>query len=179
MRRMHYVMACLAASGLVWPPHAVCAASPPVARDAQRPAAEVRDVMLGAGGTLRLRIVSRAGQPAAGVTLQLLDPSALELRQPITTGPDGAAHWQGLQGGVALLRLGHQLQTIRLWTAAAAPPAALQELLVVQEEPVVRGQQPFLCLFGQEPIMLAVLVAAAIAIPIAVHSSGSDAPTGS
>jgi hypothetical protein len=44
---------------------------------------------------------------------------------------------------------------------------------------VERGQRPFSDLFFADPLLVGLVVAAAIAIPIAVSSSRNDRPAGS
>ena len=174
--RIPNLLALLAAAGLLLPP-AVRAESP---SEAVRPSVPPpRDVALQGPGTLQLQVVSRSGQPIPGLPVWLhADASEAAGRMALSDGL-GRVAYDGVLGGAYLIRCGNQLQPVRVWTAQAAPPIAVSQLLVVQEDEVLRAQQPFCNLLGQEPIMIAVLVAAAIAIPIAVHNSGSDAPSGS
>ena len=58
-----------------------------------------------------------------------------------------------------------------------APPAANDRLLLVTESNVTRGQQPINRLV--DPLLLGVIIAGAVAIPIAVRNSNNDRPSGS
>jgi len=51
-------------------------------------------------------------------------------------------------------------------------------LTVVADQQVVRGQQPFSAIFTNT-LFIGLVIAAAIAIPIAVHNSQDDQPSGS
>ncbi len=96
--------------------------------------------------------------------------------QTIATGlsnEEGRVTFSGLSGGPCQLRIEEQITAVRLWTATAAPPVAVDQLLVVSDQNVQRAQQSLCHLCGQEPLMIGLLIAAAIAIPIAVHDSGS------
>jgi len=65
-----------------------------------------------------------------------------------------------------------------LWAPGTAPPSARDGLLVVSEEPVVRGQDARgfgrLRRLVQNPWVISSLVGAAIAIPIAVDAHNDD-----
>ena len=132
---------------------------------------QVRDVVLGEGGTFQARLMSPTGVDLANqeVTLQ----QAGQTIQVVRSRDDGCIACSQLKGGLYEVRVADQLHYVRLWTASAAPPVAIPELLIVQDQFVERAQQPFCCFLGKEPIMIGLLIAAGIAIPIAVHSSGS------
>jgi hypothetical protein len=137
----------------------------------------VPDVRLDSRGSFQARVLSPEGQPLGrlGCTLQASG-------QTLVTSPtaaDGSLRFDGLSGGVYNLQIDQQVLHVRLWTAEAAPPGAVPELLIVHGSQLQRAQQPLCNLLGQEPIMIGLLIAAAIAIPIAVHNSGSDAPPSS
>jgi hypothetical protein len=74
--------------------------------------------------------------------------------------------------------VGQRSVTCRAWTHAAAPPAATDQLTVVDGPPLIRGQQPFSAVFTN-PLFIGLVIAAAIAIPIAVHNAQHDHPSGS
>ena len=54
-----------------------------------------------------------------------------------------------------------------------APPAASQSLLLVKDGETIRGQQPIANLFTS-PLVIGLVLAAAIAIPIAVNNSSKS-----
>lgn len=142
-----------------------------------KPPVKVDDVASDADGTLRGRCVLPSGMPLPERTL-IVYRDGLAVAQVITA-KNGSFAVSNLRSGEYTILNGHQQTRCRLWSASSCPPAATKELLLVEDDArVVRGQQPFCAMFGQNPIMVGVLVAAAIAIPIAVHN-GRDSPPGS
>ena len=132
---------------------------------------QVRDVRLTPQGTFRARLCS-----ANGVSLPLQPVALQQAGHTLAveqSRADGQVEFPDVAGGLYEVRVAGNLHHVRLWTSAAAPPVAIPELLVVQDPAVHRAQQPFCSLLGQEPIMIGLLIAAGIAIPIAIHDSGS------
>ena len=134
------------------------------------------DVRLDAEGTLRGKMVDGQGQPLAGRPLRLVRSG--QLVSEATTGKDGEFAFSDLRGGVYQVYVAKTVVTCRVWTCAVAPPVARQQLLLVDAPELVRGQQPIGAIFTN-PLFLGLLVAAAIAIPIAVHNSQDDPVSGS
>ncbi len=134
----------------------------------------VRDVRLGPLATLRGLVYSAEGHlmPAKVVVLAQGDQ---ELRQT-TTDKEGRFAFSGLRGGLYWLSVDRSSQVFRVWTEAAAPPHSLGEVVLVSGGQVRRGQHPFGELFVCNPLVLGLIIAAAIAIPVAVHNSGERRP---
>jgi hypothetical protein len=125
-------------------------------------------------------VLDQAGNPRSGADITVSRAQRVIVRG--RTDAKGRFRINGLSGGLYHLTIGEQVVAVRAWTDAAAPPIAQDELTVTPAPHplVVRGQRPLCELFGPEPLLLGVLIAAAIAIPIAVHDSGSnDVPNGS
>jgi hypothetical protein len=85
------------------------------------------------------------------------------------TNAEGRFAVQGLTGGVYQVATPVGAATYRAWSPRTAPPAATQAITIVPDETIVRGQ------FGTgalgwlaNPWVLAGIVAAAIAIPLAL-----------
>ncbi len=155
-------------------------------------AAKIPDVKLNSDGLFVAQLVSTTGQPLSGRQLKISDRS--NSLTTATTSPQGRVAVPGLNGGVFKVAYGNQSTILRLWTCNAAPPNAVSDLLLVQNQTVTRGQcdcgdvcsggcdvamnpdgpNPFSGILGQEPMMIGLLVAAAVAIPIAVHNSQAD-----
>ena len=156
-------------------------------------ATRIPDVRLNSDGLFVAQLVSNTGQPLSSRQLKI--SSREKLLTAVTTSPSGRVAVRGLNGGVFQIDYADQSTIFRLWTANAAPPNAASELMIVQNRPVARAQcdcevpcdggcdvgvvapdgpNPFSGILGQEPIMIGLLVAAAIAIPIAVHNSGDS-----
>ena len=117
----------------------VMAAPPAEAPSAKSaPAAEITDIALASGGTLRGQVVDGQGVPQAksAVTVSQKGQKVSAVR----TDADGRFAVAGLKGGVYTVATTQGAGAVRLWTADAAPPAAHQQLLVVNGSPVARGQ---------------------------------------
>lgn len=159
-------LACLA--WLLPPP--VVRASQPGGGGRTAAAAGVVDVRLDERGAVRGILFDMAGQPLAGRPVVLRQTSGTMC----STETDAAGRFElrGVSGGVHCLVAGDRSVTCRVWTHGAAPPAATDQLTVVAGPPLVRGQQPFYAIF-QNPLFIGLVIAAAIAIPIALHDDGS------
>lgn len=117
----------------------VMAAAPAEAASNQRAAtAEVTDIALAQGGTLRGQVVDGQGIPQAksNVTVSHKGQKVSTVR----TDADGRFAVAGLKGGVYTIATTKGAGAVRLWTAETAPPAAHNQLLVVNGSTVARGQ---------------------------------------
>ena len=90
------------------------------------------------------------------------------------TDSEGKFALTGVQAGVYQLQSGNVSGTYRVWAPQTAPPSASQGILLVAGQDVVRHQGILSHLAN--PYVLAAIVAAAIAIPLALDD---DDPSGS
>ena len=140
--------------------------------------AAVVDVALASGGTLRGQVLDGQGNALVQtpVAVQRLGG------QTVTTVADRSGRFQvtGLRGGTYRIAARDAAGTFRLWAPKTAPPSARREALVLAGDPQVRGQWG--C-WGQDrpvlrwlhnPWVVMGLVAAAIAIPVAIHNADDD-----
>jgi hypothetical protein len=139
-------------------------------------AASLQDVRLGDNGSLEGQVCDAAGHPVVRQPVTLAQGSQV-IAQTRTDGT-GCFVFPQVRGGVYQISHGTASVACRVWTKAAAPPAAQGRVLLGSDAQVVRGQQPISCLFTN-PLVVGLIVAAAIAIPLAVHKSHSDEPSGS
>jgi len=132
----------------------------------------VKDVELAAGGVLSGQVIDTAGRPLVGQTILALQSN----REPLTTQADheGQFRLSGLTAGLCQINYGEQAIACRCWVANTAPPIATKELLLTAGDSVQRGQRPIADLLTG-PILIGMLIGAAIAIPIAIHNSKKDA----
>ena len=168
-------MACL---GLLVPHSAFAAAanekSQPIDRSgqiAQQPVAI--DVALHEGGVLVGQIVDEQGASASG-SLGSIQQNGQHLAQTITD-TDGRFVVRGLQGGVYQIATAQGGGLYRFWAPNPAPPSAQPGVLVVNGKGVVRGAFGG-CLLSwlSNPWVIAGLVAAAIAIPLALDDDSAS-----
>jgi len=90
------------------------------------------------------------------------------------TNDSGAFAFVGVGGGVYQLSTGASTIVCRAWTSKAAPPVADDRVTMVASPQIIRGQQPFAAVFSN-PLFVGLIVAAAIAIPVAIHNAQDDA----
>ena len=176
LRTLKSTLAALACLGMLAGP--LMAADPD--RSLSPPAAgrpRIHDIALDADRSLHgeVRDVDGKLQPDADVSLWL----GTVLVQRVRTGRWGRFAFRGLRGGSYEIRTSATRVTCRAWTAATAPPRAPTTILLLSNTGSVRGQQPLAEAFVFNPFLMGALIAAAIAIPIALHNSDQDLPEGS
>ncbi len=143
----------------------------------------VVDVALGANGTLRGQLLDRQGRQLP--VSQILVTNG---HQTWNTYTDEQGHFrvEGLVGSTYQVQAAGQIQIVRAWAEGTAPPHALDALLLVHDNPVVLGQHCGSPVCGSmvcaakhplaNPFILGGLVAAAVAIPVAIHNGDDDDP---
>jgi hypothetical protein len=173
LRVCRAVTVSLACVAWLLPVHEI-AAAPPIPGAATT--GVMIDVRLDPWGAVRGRLLDAGGQPLANrpVVLQQADGASLAAQ----TDVGGGFVLHRVSAGVHRLTVGDETVNCRVWTHAAAPPSAADQLTVVAGQTIIRGQQPFSAIFTN-PLFIGLVIAAAIAIPIAVHNSQSDRPPGS
>ncbi len=138
----------------------------------------IGDVRLHGQGVFFGQVVTREYAPVEGqaVTLVNADRALATAR----TDARGYFAFRGLKNGVYQVAVNGSRRAYRVWTAQTAPPAAQPGALIVMENEVVRGQQG-----GAEhvlkgalnnPFIVGGVVAAAVAVPIAVHNARDEQP---
>jgi len=148
----------------------------------------VVDVALDSGGGLNGQAVTAQGQPLANSPVTLDDGAR---QWQATTDAAGQFRFDDVRGGSYRIQSGNQVQLCRAWKPGTAPPAANQAVMVVDGQPTVLGQycgSPVGCgtpvcggmsdckEFFSNPFVIGGIVAAAIAIPIAIHNANDDDP---
>ncbi len=170
----------LATLNWIFPVSQAQALNPPTdghATTEQRPGVHINDIALGAGGQLSGMVLSRHGKPTDAFPVTVTQKG----RAVGTLSPDKSGRFQisGIHGGLFQVSAGRNAYMCRGWVAGTAPPIVRDQLLIVPEGIVENGQRPFSDLFFADPVMVGLIVAAAIAIPIAVTKSRRDSPPGS
>jgi len=126
------------------------------------------DVGLQPGGRLLGQAVDAQGRPLAGKQVSILQGG----RQVVatTTDPEGRFFVKGFRGGTYEIAVGEARGIFLLWVAGTAPPSAAQRALVVAGGGPVRGQGGPIGFWLSKPWVLAGAVAAAVAVPVAIHN---------
>lgn len=146
-----------------------------VLRAAGPAAVRVRDVALQTAGVLQGQVVDTRGTPQAGAHVAAVrDGQTLGVAET-----DAAGHFAlaNMPGGVYELQTASNTDVYRLWAPHTAPPAAQESVLLVNDENIALGQhhQGRSSLgWLANPWVLAGIVAAAIAIPLALSNRDDD-----
>jgi hypothetical protein len=137
------------------------------------------------GGLLigQLYDADRRPLPQAEVSILAGDYTVATTR----TDASGVFRVAGLRGGVHRIATANAVATYRLWAAGTAPPQAAPVLPLVVDGELARGQwsppRPVSAFvestreWRTNPFIVGGLVAAAVAIPVAIHNA--DDPPGS
>jgi hypothetical protein len=168
-RRLRMLTAWLACAAWLLPTTRAQAVEP-------APGTVIWDIRLDEHGALQGRLVDLTGQAVAGEPVELQ-----QARRPVARATSDAAGrftFPQIPAGVYQICFDSHAVTCRVWSAAAAPPAARHELVILAAPLAVRGQQPFHAVF-RNPLFVGLVIAAAIAIPIAIHSAKDDRPPAS
>lgn len=123
------------------------------------------DVALGQGGILRGQVVDAQGIHQAQTEVTLQNDKGDVARA--TTDKDGFFHVQGLRPGLYVVTTKSSQGLLRAWTPEAAPPAAIQNVLLVSDPTAVRGN------FGFLGLGALLIIGGAVAIGVAVATQGS------
>jgi hypothetical protein len=140
----------------------------PIARQAQPVQSAIRDVALADAGAFRGQVLNDAGHAQASIPVALVRDG-----QEVTrTQTDGSGRFvvAGLSAGIYEVHTPFGTNVYRVWAPRTAPPSAISEIVITPGQSIVRGQMRG----GQalswlaNPWVLAGIVAAAIAIPLAL-----------
>jgi len=149
----------------------------------------VFDVAIQSDGLLHGQIVDKQGRPLVAAEIQIQSSTA---DKPFRTQTDAQGRFQmaGLSGAIYSLQVGQQSQLLRVWATGTAPPSATTGVLFVQDSDVVLAQNcgspvcgssvgagrrgGFIKQALSNPWVVGGLVAAAIAIPVAIHNADDD-----
>jgi hypothetical protein len=136
----------------------------------------VTDVALSHGGTLVGKVVDRQGAAQAGQVVRVSQQG--EVVAVVETDARGEFQVADLRGGVYQIESAQGLGVYRVWAENTAPPAANDGVLIVHGDEAVRGNQSGGVLgFLTNPWVLAAIIAAAIAIPLALDDDDDVAGT--
>ncbi len=139
-------------------------------RVAPRPV--TRDLKLGPTRELRGQLVDKNGVRLAKriVVAVHADKTSMET----VTDANGRFRFPQAKPGTYQVASQQSYQVCRCWVANTAPPVAAEQLLLVEGDLTLRGQRPIGELLSG-PVLIGLIIAAAIIIPIAVHNSQKSA----
>ena len=163
--RIQFVAVSLAIAGMCFPQAAFAAAG------ANAQPGAIADIQLHEGNVLIGQVVTPENRPAADAAVTL--HSGNQLLASAKTDAKGVFAFRGLQNGVYQVMTPNGQGTYRVWEPGTAPPAAQAGALIVAGQNTVRGQEAMTGLRNllANPLVIAGIVAAAVAIPVAIHNS--------
>lgn len=97
------------------------------------------DVSLSGEGVLTGSVLNSAAQPIAGIQIAVLHGE--DRVAAATSAEDGQFVVRGLRNGSHLIQVGESIHPVRFWQTDTAPPASVEQMSIVVQEDVVRGQQ--------------------------------------
>ncbi len=131
------------------------------------------DLALQRDGLLVGQVIDANGMPQAHVPVTLYADNR-ELGST-TTNDQGVFAFEGVRSGVYTIAAADGVAQYRVWQPRLAPPGAAQNAVVVARQDLTRGQVPGrLGMFLSRPLVIAGVVAAAIAIPLAIALSDDE-----
>ena len=135
---------------------------------------EVRtsDYRLGTNGVLAGSVLNQSGQPVGGLPVEVFHKD--QRIAVAVSDENGNFAVDGLRNGPHTVKLGSSRQAVRFWSnATAAPPTVQNEMAIVVDEAIVRGQ----AISGWGVAGGIVLVGGGIAAAIALsNNNGSSSP---
>jgi hypothetical protein len=145
--------------------HCAAAAIPQRQIDA---ALSIDDVALGRNNSFHGTVMDSNGTPVTGSQV-VITQQGNEVARTMSN-EQGRFSFQHLHGGLHMVHADDGASLYRFWAEGTAPPAAKPHVTLVNET-VTRGQRPFRDLFFSNGFIMTAIVAAAIAIPLAVHDA--------
>lgn len=147
------------------------------------------NVELQVDGNLAGQLLSENGLPVMNTTVQVHDQSdPNKVAQTVKTDKNGQFKVASLKGGSCILTVADHSYACRTWVHGTAPPKSIRSIALVAEGDVVRGQcnsecapckptmmQRIRCMSTGQKLGVGLVIAAAIAIPIALNDDDDDA----
>jgi len=162
--------------GILFPGLRLCAESPSVTTSTP---IKTVDVRLDPSGNFHGVVVNGQGARLHNEPITIRRVGRDQGEATVRTDRRGDFRFAELQAGTYQVVTTEGVCLCRLWTHAAAPPAAAEKLLVVSDAQLERGQRPIREILYRDPLLMATVIAAAIAIPIAVNKSRDKDAEGS
>lgn len=140
MKKIRGIAVALACLGMMVPHGRVFAASP---KGTEKPAAKAPvkgpiDVALAKGGTFQGRMINDQGTSVEGAAVVIRQAGRVVAET--TTSEEGRFAVSNLKGGTYEVKAGKVDGVCRLWSTDTAPPSAANEVTIVSNTKVVRGQ---------------------------------------
>lgn len=135
---------------------------------------QLRNVELKEAGKLEGQLLTGIGQPVPNAPIIVRSQNDVQkIGQQLTTDASGRFTVTGLKSGTCIVESGDAAYAVRVWQQGTAPPRSLQTVAFVKsgEGETVRGNElmnRIRCMSKEQKICCGLLIAAAIAIPLAL-----------
>ena len=172
--KLKIVMLVLACVGLLIPAPVVAAVTAPskTGKEAPQPLIKAFDIELHQGGTFVGQVVNAQGAPQDKVPVSLLRGNKTLVTT--STNKGGFFAISRVPAGTYRAVAGKTQGVYRIWAKGTAPPKSQPGALLVVGQGPVRAQTGPIGYWLGNPWIIAGLVAAAVAIPVAIHNHQID-----
>lgn len=170
---------------MTWMLSAMLVAAPQLTAAAeQKQPVPLSNIELTSEGTLQGLLVAADGRPLAGESIRIHAQNDLSaVQRQITTDRNGRFQVPGLRTGTLVVSVKDDSYACRVWAAGIAPPNAVRTAAFVTGDRIVRGQDNrgfgimnrIRSLSTRQKVCLGLIVAAAVAIPIALDDDDDNA----
>lgn len=131
------IVVCLASVGIALPQLGYSAES--FSRATPSQVAPVRDVALNARGNLQGKVVDSSGKPLAANRVLLKQQG--RVASQVATDAAGKFTVPGVRPGLYEIATDNHSGVYRVWSHQSAPPAAIDAVLLTDDEDIIRGQR--------------------------------------
>jgi len=133
---------------------------------------EAEDIELDRQGRLYGTLYDAAGGPVAGKPV-VLRRDGVEVSRT-KSDAQGRFTLSCPRGGTYFVAGEGDVRRYRIWTWGTAPPSAHRAVRLIRRPgTIARGQMPLSDALFSQPVIMAAVIAAAVAIPIAISNSSS------
>lgn len=146
-------------------------AAPPVTPNA-RVQHVVVDAELGPRKLLTGQVLDLNGRPRVGASVRLTHAGTSAFQTK--TDEHGRFQFAEVHPGLLKVSTDDAELAVRCWANGTAPPHAPKQILLSGNQEILRGQRP-IADFLAGPVLIGLIIAAAVAIPIAIHNSKDSA----
>lgn len=147
-----------------------------------KPELNLKNVELTPAGSLEGQVLAITGKPLQDVQIVVrAQKDVSDVGQKVVTDRNGRFLVTGLKTGTCVMEANGETFAVRVWDNGVAPPTSLESIALIHgADDTVRGNwqdngliNRIRCMTPQQKCCLALLVGAAIAIPLALDDDGS------
>ena len=138
----------------------------------------IRDIGLRPNGMLVGQILDANSRPKVGIAIAIR--AANDIVATTNSDASGVFAVTGLRGGLHQIDTPNGSTVCRFWAAGTAPPGAIDQIGIIDEQTIVRGQPrarlrheyfPYARALARQPLIVGGAIAAAVAIPVSLRNA--------